>query len=110
MTEFDPKEAERLSDKLRYVPLRDIDEGDPVMDEASAMLRAAIQKVHELTQGSAWRDEILTMIYSAEVSGRLKELVDEQLQSRLQDLIRTEEKYHKLTNFGRFLDGGDDDS
>ena len=64
------------------------------MPDEVAELRAEVER---LTQGSAWRERILNFVMAAEADGRFKELIDEQLRMRHQDLRRTEDRYIEVS-------------
>jgi hypothetical protein len=53
--------------------------------------------VERLTQGSAWRERILNFVMAAEADGTIKELLDEQLRRRQEELCRTEDRYIELS-------------
>jgi len=53
--------------------------------------------VERLTQGSAWRERILNFVMAAEADGTMRELVDEQVRRRQEDLCRTEDRYIELS-------------
>lgn len=57
-------------------------------------LRAEVQR---LTQGSAWRERILKFVMAAEADGRIKELIDDQVRKRQEELCRTEDRYIELS-------------
>lgn len=63
-------------------------------DEELVRLRAEVQR---LTQGSAWRERILNFVMAAEADGKIKELIDEQIRRRQEDLCRTEDRYIELS-------------
>ena len=63
-------------------------------DEELVRLRAEVER---LTQGSAWRERILNFVMAAEADGTMKELIDEQIRRRHEDLCRTEERYIELS-------------
>lgn len=57
-------------------------------------LRAEVER---LTEGSAWRHRILSFVMEAESDDRMKELVDHQVQMRMADLCRTENRYMEVS-------------
>ena len=59
-------------------------------DDELVRLRAEVDR---LTQGSAWRERILNFVMAAEADGKIKELIDEQIRRRHEDLCRTEDRY-----------------
>lgn len=63
-------------------------------DEELVRLRAEVER---LTQGSAWRERILNFVMAAEADGTMKELIDEQVRRRHEDLCRTEDRYIELS-------------
>ena len=63
-------------------------------DEELVRLRA---EVGRLTQGSAWRERILNFVMAAQADGTMKELIDEQIRRRHEDLCRTEDRYIELS-------------
>ena len=63
-------------------------------DEELVWLRAEVER---LTQGSAWRERILNFVMAAEADGTIKELIDEQIRRRQEDLCRTEDRYIELS-------------
>ena len=70
-------------------------------DEEVVRLRAEVER---LTQGSAWRERILNFVMAAEADGEIKELIDEQIRRRQEDLCRTEDRYIELS--GALRDAG----
>ena len=64
------------------------------MPDEVAELRAEVER---LTQGSAWRERILNFVMAAEADGKVKELIDEHLRMRHQDLCRTEDRYIEVS-------------
>lgn len=70
-------------------------------DDELVGLRAEVER---LTQGSAWRERILNFVMAAEADGKIKELIDEQLRRRHEDLCRTEDRYIELS--GALRDAG----
>lgn len=64
------------------------------MTEEVEQLRAEVQR---LTQGSAWRERILNFVMAAEADGTIKDLIDEQVRRRQEELCRTEDKYIELS-------------
>ncbi len=63
-------------------------------DDELVRLRAEVER---LTQGSGWRERILNFIMAAEAEGKIKELIDEQVRLRQEDLCRTEDRYIELS-------------
>jgi hypothetical protein len=63
-------------------------------DEELVRLRAEVER---LTQGSAWRERILNFVMAAEADGTIKELIDDQMRKRHEDLCRTEDRYIELS-------------
>ena len=63
-------------------------------DEELVRLRAEVER---LTQGSAWRERILNFVMAAEADDTMKELIDEQVRRRHEDLCRTEDRYIELS-------------
>lgn len=64
------------------------------MSEEIEQLRAEVER---LTEGSAWRARILNFVMAAEADGTMKELIDEQIRRRQEDLCRTEDRYIELS-------------
>lgn len=87
------------------------------MTEEVEQLKAEIQR---LTEGSAWRQRILNFVMAAEADGKIKELIDEQVRRRHEELCRTEDRYIEMSealknaNLGVrdgkvfYLDGGEE--
>ena len=63
-------------------------------DDELVRLRADMER---LTQGSAWRERILNFVMAAEADDTMKELIDEQMRRRQEDLCRTEDRYIELS-------------
>lgn len=64
------------------------------VEDEVVLLRAEVER---LTQGSAWRERILNFVMAAEADGTMKELIDEQVRRRQEDLCRTEDRYIELS-------------
>ena len=64
------------------------------MSDEVAQLKAEIEA---LTEGSAWKHRIMMFLMTAEADGKIKQLIDEQLRMRHQDLCRTEDRYIEVT-------------
>ena len=67
------------------------------VDELRAEIARLEKQIRELTQGSAWRARILTFVMAAEADGAIKELVDEKVRTRMEDLVRTEGKWCEVS-------------
>ena len=63
-------------------------------DDELVRLRTEVER---LTQGSAWRERILNFVMAAEADGTIKELIDEQVRRRQEELCRTEDRYIELS-------------
>lgn len=63
-------------------------------DDEVMRLRAEVER---LTQGSAWRERILNFVMAAEADGTIKELIDDQVRKRQEDLCRTEDRYIQVS-------------
>jgi len=64
------------------------------MADEVAELKAEIE---QLTEGSAWKHRIMMFLMTAEADGKMKELVDEQVRRRHQELCRTEDRYIEVS-------------
>lgn len=64
------------------------------MTEDVEQMKAEIQR---LTQGSAWRQSILNFVMAAEADGKVKELINEQVRLRQEELCRTEDRYVEVS-------------
>lgn len=67
------------------------------LDELRAETAHLEQQIRELTQGSAWRVRILNFVMAAEADGVVKELVDKKVRTRMEDFVRTEERWAEVS-------------
>ena len=78
------------------------------MSDEVAELKAEVER---LTEGSVWRQRILSFLMAAEADGKIKELVDQQVRMRMEDLCRTEDRYievsEALEKAGLKINGGE---
>lgn len=57
---------------------------------------ALLDEIEKLTDGSEWRQRILTLLYEGATDDRMKPLVEVQVRLRLEELCRTEDAYMHL--------------
>lgn len=56
----------------------------------------AAEEITRLTEGSAWRRSIQLFLFEAVADDQIRQVVDQQVQFRMQELLRTEEAYQEL--------------
>ena len=66
-------------------------------DDLRAEIARLEDELRQVTAGSAWKNTIAKFLFQAEVDDELQDYIDDQLRKRMEDLVRTEEKWCEVS-------------